>query len=946
MLAVTTEVGETPKKEGVASFLAKDEDPGAILSSDGGPNSTEGGASTSVLLTRGERSGATTSALAWVSTPTISDTGVSTRTCCPREDPIVASLGCECHGAWTSPLSLLDGSPEGFALDFRPATCRNATANPKVWTTPPNLPSARQNMTVGTTITPVCVASATTWTSPPALVGVAVNTSPAEKAATKDNVAETDSLLWRCPRDQWGSLSRSELEVRLESTLIILEALSHQVGAFQDRRAWGTAPSEQRDASSQTPFSDPTEEERACHEMHQALLRRNKALRRNRESERELSQRMAGAVSQMKAWMSYSGQLLDTVDASYLRVQEDRKSLALQQKQLSELLLKCREKLQRSDQKQAEMKSEMEKALQIKQAADQALEAVRSHAALRIEGLTLSFDSQKRFHSLLQEANECKAGLLLESKKNTEEMDRRTTTLRQSWIQMQKDYKTLTNLAARCHSDREKMTTEVAAAREELAQHREVCRELEERTAELAEALGRISELTQANASLETDLALALQRADVAEREKEEACEENRRLSEALVAEQDTTRALREAVERLSVEKEAAQRERESANREAREAAECREFIEEENQIMRRQQAETEAGLKSALATLREQGVQMEDLKGAHRTLQDERDALRAEVVAAKAEACSAGAALEAVSKSLAEMKGVYLQVLEMADLLETPTNVVPASHRLGSSFVDSVLQAAAGKDSRTPGLLSESTAFAKAIPVQSPTPSEIQEDFSCCVRDFQVAAAQIRRLISTRNEEIQDLKAEILRLKQGLEDAAKSLREEKEAAAANADKMNKALHLRLQNEKELQAVMRMQEKRFLQLNDQSWEVATLREEVSQLKGALQKAERESAALWEELGRTKAPSDGDAVREKIWLRGEVEKLREMLLRKDDERKEILSQSLCQVRTLEAQLFQAKQTQRKHEQTQAEIKAALSASPPDVFQACRLLEPNH
>nr|XP_060612759.1 sperm-associated antigen 5 [Anolis sagrei ordinatus] len=872
-----------------------------------------------------------------MSTPSISDSGVGAHTC-PRDNPITASLGCECHGAWASPLSLLD-TTEGIALDFRPATHWNIT---KDCTTPPNLPVSRQNMAVGTAITPVCVASVTTWTSPPALVGVAVNTSPVEKAATKDNVAETDSLLWRCPRDQWRALSRSELEVRLESTLIILEALSHQIGAFRDSQACGAAPSKQRDAGSQTLLSDPTEEERAYRDVNQELLRQNKALRRNWESEQELSQRMASAVGEMKEWMSNSGQLLDTVDASYLRVQEDRKSLALQQKQLGELLLKCRGKLQRSSQKQAEMKSEMEKALQIKEAAELALEAVRSHAALRIESLMQNFDTQNRLHSLLKEANECKAGLLLENKENMEEMDRRTTTLRDSWIQMQKDYRTLTNMAARCRSDREKMVAEVTAAREEVARHREVCQKLEERTAEVEQALGCISELTQANAVLERDLASALQRANVAEREKEEACQEKEGLSEQLAAEQDATRALREEAARLTLEKEAMQWERESASREARESTECREFIEEENEIMRRHQAETEAVLKSALAALREQGAQMEDLKGAHQTLQDEQDALRAELVASEAKARSTGAVLEALSKSLWDMKGVHLQMLEMADLEETSINRTPAPRQHGSSFVDSILQAAAGRESRTPGLLSESTAFAKAIPVRS---SEIQEDFSCCVRDLRGAAAQIRQLISSRNEEIRNLKAEVLQLKQSLEGAEKRLQEEKEAADTNVSKLSKALHQHMENEKEMQALMRKQEKRFLQLSDQSWEIATLQEEVSQLKVALQKAERESAALWEELDRTKKPSEGDALREKIWLRDEVEKLREILLRKDGEQKEILARSAYQMRSLEAQLFQAKKMQRKHEQTQAEIKAALSASPPDVGQACRLLEPD-
>lgn len=69
-------------------------------------------------------------------------------------------------------------------------------------TNPPCLTCARActpfgGLPQGTGITPVSVASAAACTSQLSLREAGVNTSPAEKATTTDNTAETDSLLWQ-----------------------------------------------------------------------------------------------------------------------------------------------------------------------------------------------------------------------------------------------------------------------------------------------------------------------------------------------------------------------------------------------------------------------------------------------------------------------------------------------------------------------------------------------------------------------------------------------------------------------------------------------------------------------------------------------------------------------------------------------------------------------------
>ncbi|NXN32465.1 SPAG5 protein, partial [Nycticryphes semicollaris] len=90
------------------------------------------------------------------------------------------------------------------------------------------------------------------------------------------------------------------------------------------------------------------------------------------------------------------------------------------------------------------------------------------------------------------------------------------------------------------------------------------------------------------------------------------------------------------------------------------------------------------------------------------------------------------------------------------------------------------------------------------------------------------------------------------------------------------------------QNEKELQDVVKRQEEKMLQLIDKSGEVMRLNGEVSQLKRSLQRAETEAKVLWEETWRQEPKVDAIYIQERVLLRQEVDKLRLLLLEKEDE----------------------------------------------------------
>ncbi|NWR90210.1 SPAG5 protein, partial [Furnarius figulus] len=91
------------------------------------------------------------------------------------------------------------------------------------------------------------------------------------------------------------------------------------------------------------------------------------------------------------------------------------------------------------------------------------------------------------------------------------------------------------------------------------------------------------------------------------------------------------------------------------------------------------------------------------------------------------------------------------------------------------------------------------------------------------------------------------------------------------------------------QNEKVLKGVVKQQEEKIFQLIDKSGEVSILKNEIFHLKRSLQHAETESKVLWEELRGKEPKVDTTHVQERLRQQQEVDKLRLMLLEKENER---------------------------------------------------------
>ncbi|NWW49265.1 SPAG5 protein, partial [Pedionomus torquatus] len=196
----------------------------------------------------------------------------------------------------------------------------------------------------GTSITPVSTVVVSTFMTPRDLQERSTNTSVGAPPCAKDSAAETDSLLWHCHREQLKSLSRAELEGRLESTLIIMEALSLQLRHWQEsqRPLPGVGPAEQRDALTQTDVTRPKGEEEIYCNLYLELRRKTEALQRQRGAEQDLQRELELAAVGMGAWSRQRLLFRDLADDAFQSLQDEQGAISHEQEQVRALVSRCR----------------------------------------------------------------------------------------------------------------------------------------------------------------------------------------------------------------------------------------------------------------------------------------------------------------------------------------------------------------------------------------------------------------------------------------------------------------------------------------------------------------------------------------------------------------------------------------------------------------------------
>ncbi|XP_069729981.1 sperm-associated antigen 5 [Phaenicophaeus curvirostris] len=838
----------------------------------------------------------------------------------------------------------------------------------------------------GTSVTPVATMVAGTFMTPRDLREMSMNTSTGGRPLAKDIAAETDSLLWHCPREQLKSLPRAELEGRLESTLIIIEALSLQLRGWQESRRLlpGVGPAEQRDALTQTDITHPKGEEEIYHNLYLELWRKTEALQRQRGAEQDLQRELELAAAGSSAWSRQCLLFRGLADAAFQSLREEQGALDQEQAQAKALVSRCRavlasvpSKLRSCLEERDAMRQRADEAQQAKQESDRFLEAFRAHASAQIGARDQSLASQRELAILLADAINQQATLTAEAQPFREFIDVTFENLEEERRALDAEREQARALVSRCRDVLENVPGKLQSCLEERDAMREradqavqakeeVSCQLEEASVALQDAMAQLEQLTVANSRLSTDLSSLVTNLASVQQERDALQQENKQQCEEMA--------------RLAQERESLQRECKGLCQELREATECREFLDQENRMCRTQLLEVEAKLKSTQATLQEHSLQHKELMDSHQRLWEEQAALSQELENTKAELHNLQLKRDKVSWCFTDIAESKMRLQELADCLRaalqeedddapsrsrtwtprtpgwrtpcwqtprrawTPACRTPASrtpYHAGSSFVGSVLKAVSRKDANEADRVG--SALTKDKPTSALKPTEPEDSLLESVKELRAVVSDLS-LLSTRIQELEQsefkaLQAEISDLQLQLETVTTESQEKIDAQAANIAKLNKALRGKLENEKELQNVLKQQEEKMLQLIDRSGEVTRLKGEISQLKRSLQRAETEAKVLWEEMRGQQPKVDATYVQERVLLRQEVDKLRLLLLEKENENLLLSDKYLEQVRELEQRLCHTQKLLRTHEEMQEKMKEVLSAVP-DVAVACQ------
>ncbi|NXG04111.1 SPAG5 protein, partial [Sakesphorus luctuosus] len=246
-------------------------------------------------------------------------------------------------------------------------------------------------MATGTSTTPVPTMAIGTSTTPVSTMAIGTSITPVPSMATGTSMTPVPTMaagtsttphLWdvpalsplsvpSCPREQLKTLPRAELEGRLESTLIIIEALAFQLRGWQESRRLlpGVGLAKQRDVFTQTDITCP---EGVREELYRRLYleqrRQMEALQRQRGAEQDLQRELELAAQNMVAWSSQCLEFRGLVDGALQRLQDKQGALVQEREQVRALVSRCKAVLERVPSK---LQSYMDERDAMRQRADE-----------------------------------------------------------------------------------------------------------------------------------------------------------------------------------------------------------------------------------------------------------------------------------------------------------------------------------------------------------------------------------------------------------------------------------------------------------------------------------------------------------------------------------------------------------------------------------------------
>ncbi|KAK7161781.1 hypothetical protein R3I94_004454 [Phoxinus phoxinus] len=558
-------------------------------------------------------------------------------------------------------------------------------------------PVNHRNALVGTS--PIAMRNACVWRTPVQLMERSVNTSGAMEILNEVYVSDantsTDSLLWNLTPGNLEHLSRSELEQRLTSTLIMVEVLSQQLtSARAHNPSKDSSPSDLRDKLIQTDHTE-LRQNGTYRDLYGTALERIQSL----EQDQEVLQSLFTSIQSMRVVMNSFNS--STEDAIFKMkqigntVNVDQETLSRQASQMKSLHGRYKEMLHRMEQKMKDMRHCMDDFLIEKEAAFSVTQQLRNYHTAQVaelehtigshqelmSGLKLAYpslvDLSKSYMESISAVNvhlrrklEDDMSLLAELRKTQElvqminpvlhQLHQRTTTavehskqhlaMRDRAIEERNLMENELELVSSSLHDASQqisdlkmqqtiMTSEMSVLREQLNQAEEEHFQLKRRSTELS---ATVTSTLASYAFLEQTLASETSKLQQSMYDAQQATERANCLEEALETSRKQLEDYEDAlsqretlIKELHTEAEIHRRQLgqlAQLQTELSSAKEMSEFLQAEHVLAREQMEESERFLRFHLQGLRERNLECEDLKLALEQLRLEKESLQEEL--------------------------------------------------------------------------------------------------------------------------------------------------------------------------------------------------------------------------------------------------------------------------------------------------------------------------
>uniref|UniRef100_A0A9J8B5S5 Si:dkey-25o16.4 n=1 Tax=Cyprinus carpio carpio TaxID=630221 RepID=A0A9J8B5S5_CYPCA len=546
---------------------------------------------------------------------------------------------------------------------------------------------------------PVVMRSACVWSTPVQRMERSVNTSAAVEILKEVDVSDastsTDSLLWNLMPGNMEHLSRSELEQRLTSTLIMVEVLSQQLTSARAHNSIkNTSPSDLREKLIQTDHTE-LRQNGTYKDLYGTALERIQSLEHDQDVLHSLYNSIKAMRIGMDSFKSSTEDVIFKMQQIGNTVNVDQETLSRQVSQMKSLYGRYKETLHRMEQKMKDMRDRMDKALEEKEAAFNVTQQLRDYHAAQLAELEHTIGSQQDLMSALKLAypslvelsksymesiraandhlrrkQEDHMSLLAELRKAQELIQRINPVLHQlhqrtaTAVESSKQHLEMRDRAVEERDLMENelehirsslqdasqqisdlnmqqtiMTSEMSVLREQLIQAEEERFQLQRRSTELS---ATVTSTLASYAFLEQTLASETSKLQQSMCDAQQATERANRLEEEL----ETSRKKLEECEDTLLQRESLIKELHTEaeihrhqlgqlaqlKTELSSAKEMSEFLQAENEMAQEQMEESERLLRCHLQGLRERNLECEDLKLALEQLRLEKASLQEEL--------------------------------------------------------------------------------------------------------------------------------------------------------------------------------------------------------------------------------------------------------------------------------------------------------------------------